>query len=168
MRKRSTAFGAGIGWIRAAIFAVLLASGSFAEPAAAGDFSGTVTGGTAEPPDAPGDPACDPEGSPQKGHADPVSPFTGKWFYRHLDLEVPGIFPIELVRRYDSQTTYQSPLGAGWAFPVEQSQEPMFRLLGTPAADKRHGLYDGGHVFPFSRMIKDTLDWLDKYLGAPR
>jgi dienelactone hydrolase len=55
-----------------------------------------------------------------------------------------------------------------FTFPVEQSQEPLFRLLGTPATDKRHGLYDGGHVFPFSRMIKDSLDWLDKYLGAPR
>ena len=35
-------------------------------------------------------------------------------------------------------------------------------------ADKRHGIYDGGHVFPFARIIKDTLDWLDKYLGVPK
>jgi dienelactone hydrolase len=55
-----------------------------------------------------------------------------------------------------------------FTFPVEQSQEPMFRLLGTPAADKHRDVYDGGHIFPFSRMIKDSLDWLDKYLGAPR
>jgi dienelactone hydrolase len=55
-----------------------------------------------------------------------------------------------------------------FTFPVEASQEPMFRLLGTPAADKQRGLYDGGHVFPFSRMIKDSLDWLDRYLGTPR
>ena len=41
-------------------------------------------------------------------------------------------------------------------------------LLGTPEADKAHKLYDGGHVFPFSRMIKDSLDWLDRYLGVPR
>jgi eukaryotic-like serine/threonine-protein kinase len=54
-----------------------------------------------------------------------------------------------------------------FTFPVETSQEPMFRLLGTPDADKKRGLYDGGHVFPFSRMIKDSLDWLDRYLGTP-
>ena len=52
--------------------------------------------------------------------------------------------------------------------PIETSQQPLYRLLGTPDADKAHKLYDGGHVFPFSRMIKDSLDWRDKYLGAPR
>ena len=55
-----------------------------------------------------------------------------------------------------------------FTFPIETSQQPLYRLLGTPEADKAHKLYDGGHVFPFSRMIKDSLDWLDKYLGAPR
>jgi eukaryotic-like serine/threonine-protein kinase len=55
-----------------------------------------------------------------------------------------------------------------FTFPVEQSQRPMFRLLGTPEPDKRHVIYDGGHVFPFARIQKDTLDWFDKYLGVPR
>ena len=55
-----------------------------------------------------------------------------------------------------------------FTFPVARSQEPMFRTLGTPAADKRHAIYEGGHVFPFARVIKDTLDWLDRYLGTPR
>ncbi len=54
-----------------------------------------------------------------------------------------------------------------FTFPVESSQEPLFRLLGTPPAEKQRGLYDGGHVFPFSRMIKDSLDWLDRHLGVP-
>ena len=53
-------------------------------------------------------------------------------------------------------------------FPVETSQDVMFRLLGAPAADKKHVIYEGGHVFPFARVIKDTLDWLDRYLGVPR
>lgn len=53
-------------------------------------------------------------------------------------------------------------------FPVNSSQLPMFRLLGTPEADKRHVLYEGGHVFPFARIMKDSLDWLDRYLGPPR
>lgn len=55
-----------------------------------------------------------------------------------------------------------------FTFPIQESQRPMFRLLGTPDADKRHVVYDGGHVFPFARIQKDTLDWLDKYLGASR
>jgi serine/threonine protein kinase/formylglycine-generating enzyme required for sulfatase activity/dienelactone hydrolase len=54
-----------------------------------------------------------------------------------------------------------------FAFPIRTSQEPMFRVLGTAASDKAHRLYPGGHIFPFSRMIKDSLDWLDRYLGTP-
>jgi serine/threonine protein kinase/formylglycine-generating enzyme required for sulfatase activity/dienelactone hydrolase len=53
-------------------------------------------------------------------------------------------------------------------FPVEQSQKPMFGLLGTPDADKRYVLFDGGHIFPFNRIQKDTLDWLDERLGVPQ
>jgi dienelactone hydrolase len=51
--------------------------------------------------------------------------------------------------------------------PVETSQLPLFRLLGTPEKDKRHILYDGGHEDFTSRMdfIKEALDWLDRYLG---
>jgi len=52
--------------------------------------------------------------------------------------------------------------------PIETSQLPMIRFLGPPDTDKRHVLYDGGHVFPFARVEKDTLDWLDRYLGAPK
>jgi dienelactone hydrolase len=55
-----------------------------------------------------------------------------------------------------------------FAYPIETSQQPMFRWLGAPAADKRHEVYEGGHVFPFARIIKDTLDWLDRYLGVPK
>jgi dienelactone hydrolase len=54
-----------------------------------------------------------------------------------------------------------------FTFPPATSQEPMFRLFGTPPDQKRRAMYEGGHVFPFSRLIKDTLDWLDAHLGAP-
>jgi len=50
-------------------------------------------------------------------------------------------------------------------FPPEISQEPMFQLLGTPAKDKRHMLYDTGHDIPQNEEIKETLNWLDRYLG---
>jgi dienelactone hydrolase/tRNA A-37 threonylcarbamoyl transferase component Bud32 len=51
-------------------------------------------------------------------------------------------------------------------FPVETSQLPMFRLLGTPPDRKRHVIYDGGHFVPRGLLISETLDWLDRYLGA--
>jgi pimeloyl-ACP methyl ester carboxylesterase len=53
--------------------------------------------------------------------------------------------------------------------PVEDAQLPMFRLLGTPQADKRHVIYEGfGHGVPRNERIAETLDWLDKYFGPPR
>jgi hypothetical protein len=55
-----------------------------------------------------------------------------------------------------------------FTFPIEDSQVPMFERLGTPAAEKRRVLFDGGHVFPFARVEKDTLEWLDKYFGMPK
>jgi eukaryotic-like serine/threonine-protein kinase len=50
-------------------------------------------------------------------------------------------------------------------YPVETSQEPMFRLLGTPKEQKRRVVYETGHNIPRNEMIKETLDWLDRYLG---
>ncbi len=50
-------------------------------------------------------------------------------------------------------------------FPVETSQLPMFRLLGTPPERKRHVIYDGGHFVPRTLLISEVLDWLDRYLG---
>jgi len=50
-------------------------------------------------------------------------------------------------------------------FPVDSSQEPMFRLLGAPAKDKRRVVFESGHVPPNELLIKEMLDWLDHYLG---
>ncbi len=49
--------------------------------------------------------------------------------------------------------------------PAETSSKPMFELLGTPAKDKRQVFYDTDHVPPLNEIIKETLAWLDKYLG---
>lgn len=54
-------------------------------------------------------------------------------------------------------------------FPLESSQRPLFRVLGTPANDKKHVLYEGGHgAFPRPEAVRECLDWLDKYLGSVR
>ena len=50
-------------------------------------------------------------------------------------------------------------------FPLETSQKPMFDLLGTPAEHKQWKLYDTDHIPPVNEMVKETLAWLDKYLG---
>jgi serine/threonine protein kinase/dienelactone hydrolase len=49
--------------------------------------------------------------------------------------------------------------------PFETCQQPFFNLLGTPTADKRHVLLESGHGLPFTPWFKETLDWLDHYLG---
>jgi tRNA A-37 threonylcarbamoyl transferase component Bud32/dienelactone hydrolase len=50
-------------------------------------------------------------------------------------------------------------------FPVETSQEPMFRLLGTPDDQKRHLVDEGGHYVARVLLVRETLDWFDRYLG---
>jgi serine/threonine protein kinase/formylglycine-generating enzyme required for sulfatase activity/dienelactone hydrolase len=50
-------------------------------------------------------------------------------------------------------------------FPYETSAKPMFDLLGTPKKDKVQKLYDTDHFIPHNEFIKETLAWLDKYLG---
>jgi hypothetical protein len=49
--------------------------------------------------------------------------------------------------------------------PLNSCQLPLFRLLATPSKDKRHALFDAGHLPDRNDIIKETLDWLDKYLG---
>ena len=55
-------------------------------------------------------------------------------------------------------------------FPPETSQDPLFRLLGTPNADKRHVMFDTPHDVRQRRddLIKEVLGWYDKYLGRVR
>jgi dienelactone hydrolase len=50
-------------------------------------------------------------------------------------------------------------------FPLETSQKPMFRLIGAPEKDKKIIFYEGGHLVPWSELMKESLSWFDKYLG---
>jgi formylglycine-generating enzyme required for sulfatase activity/dienelactone hydrolase len=47
----------------------------------------------------------------------------------------------------------------------ESLVRPFFELLGTPDEHKKLNLYPTDHSVPRADRIKDTLDWLDKYLG---
>jgi hypothetical protein len=52
-------------------------------------------------------------------------------------------------------------------FPLASGQEPLFRMLGTADADKRHVVFDTPHDVRLRRpdLIKEVLAWYDKYLG---
>jgi dipeptidyl aminopeptidase/acylaminoacyl peptidase len=52
-----------------------------------------------------------------------------------------------------------------FVFPRETSQEPFYRLLGTPREHKRLVVFDGGHSVPRHHLIRESLEWLDRYLG---
>jgi hypothetical protein len=44
---------------------------------------------------------------------------------------------------------------ARFFFPLETAQEPMFRLLGTPAKDKRHRVFESGHLpFQWAEVVE--------------
>ena len=52
-----------------------------------------------------------------------------------------------------------------FARPVETLQRPLFNLLGVPPDQKRLALIEGGHIPRLQDIIREILDWLDRYLG---
>jgi dienelactone hydrolase len=50
-------------------------------------------------------------------------------------------------------------------FPVESSQEPMFRLLGTPPEHKRLVVVESAHIPARERVVQESLSWYDRTLG---
>ena len=50
-------------------------------------------------------------------------------------------------------------------YDVETAIKPMFDLLGTPADHKRLIICETDHIPPRNEFIKETLAWLDRYLG---
>jgi formylglycine-generating enzyme required for sulfatase activity/cephalosporin-C deacetylase-like acetyl esterase len=50
-------------------------------------------------------------------------------------------------------------------FPLETNVRHMFDLLGTPEEHKVLKIYETDHYLPRNEVIKETLDWLDKYFG---
>ena len=51
--------------------------------------------------------------------------------------------------------------------PTATSQEPMFNLLGTPADRKHRIVYESSHGIPRNELIKEVVNWMEKYWGAP-
>ena len=65
-------------------------------------------------------------------------------------------------------------LNGRWDIDVPlEAQRRFYELLGTPADQKKHVLFEAGHgQLPQNQLVRATLDWYDKYLGptkpAPR
>jgi dienelactone hydrolase len=53
-------------------------------------------------------------------------------------------------------------------FPLETAQKPLFDLLGTAPADKKHHITPASHRVPRNELIRETLAWLDRHLGPVR
>jgi formylglycine-generating enzyme required for sulfatase activity/DNA-binding winged helix-turn-helix (wHTH) protein/dienelactone hydrolase len=77
----------------------------------------------------------------------------------------PEVHPLHFAPRSKTPTLMLNG-GVDFGFPLETSQIPMFRLLGASEENKQHVIFDSGHIPPRTEMIRETLDWLDKYLGS--
>jgi pimeloyl-ACP methyl ester carboxylesterase len=54
-----------------------------------------------------------------------------------------------------------------FTYPYETNQKLLFDALGTPPADKKLVVYEGGHRNPVTRpdLLGEILSWFDRYLG---
>jgi pimeloyl-ACP methyl ester carboxylesterase len=77
---------------------------------------------------------------------------------------LPEVDQINYVTRVE-QPTLMLNGELDFFFPEETSQKPMFELLGTPAEHKKRLVFPGGHSVPRTEMIRESLTWLDRYLG---
>lgn len=50
-------------------------------------------------------------------------------------------------------------------FPFEATVKTFYDLLGTPDSDKRLFISDTDHWIPKADIIRETLDWMDRYFG---
>ncbi len=79
----------------------------------------------------------------------------------------PEMHPVHFAPRSPVPTLMISGFD-DFILPYELAQKPFFDLLGAPDADKKLARLEGGHI-PRDRkaMIRETLDWLERYLGPP-
>jgi eukaryotic-like serine/threonine-protein kinase len=86
---------------------------------------------------------------------------SGGFFFQNAPPEVVAI-------NFASQDKIRTLMINGrydFIFPGDSSQKPLFNTLGAPAKDKRYTVLECGHVPPSDLLMKELLDWLDRYLG---
>jgi len=81
------------------------------------------------------------------------------------DIGRPEVHPINYISRMKTPTLMiNGKYDSGFSY--EAGIKPMFDLLGTPYEHKVLKLYETDHIPPKNEFIKETLAWLDKYLGS--
>lgn len=50
-------------------------------------------------------------------------------------------------------------------YPTDRSQQPFVDAFKLPADQKRYVVYDTGHNIPRPELVKESLDWFDRFLG---
>lgn len=115
------------GWMLQMAVAIFVAVAALAGvPVSAHDFGGTSTPNP--PPDNPPDDPCKykccdgPGGPPFTGPnvGKPVDLLSGAERFTVTDLTINSLFPIEVRRRYDSSSTFDTALGFGWSFAFDR------------------------------------------------
>ena len=48
-------------------------------------------------------------------------------------------------------------------FPLETSQKPLHHLLGAPEGQKKYVVYPGSHSVPRAELVRELLEWLDRW-----
>jgi len=81
-----------------------------------------------------------------------------------FDRQLPEADPINFLPRV-KQPALMLNGRYDFFYPVELCQEPFYELLGSGKNQKKHLIYDSGHMIPRYELIKAMLDWLDQYLG---
>jgi len=80
----------------------------------------------------------------------------------------PEVDPLHFAARATQPTLLLSGR-YDYNMPLEECQMPLLRMLGAPAKDKRIVLFETGHVvYPTPAMVKESLAWLNRYLGPVR
>jgi len=79
----------------------------------------------------------------------------------------PELDPINFVPRSTTPTLLVNGRD-DFLFPLETSVRPVLERLGVAEPDKKLVVLEGPHVPPRLLMIRQTLDWLDRYLGPVR
>jgi serine/threonine protein kinase/dienelactone hydrolase len=74
----------------------------------------------------------------------------------------PEVNPINYISRVKLPTLM---INGKYDMVFDSQIKPMYDLLGTPQKDKDLNLYESDHIPPQDKFIRDTLNWLDQYLG---
>ena len=96
--------------------------------------------------------------------------------FRAAVLNVPGLSPLAtqaVVDPFNFLPRVRLPVlmlsgEYDQVYPLETSARAFFDFLGTDEGDKKHFVAAGGHLIPQIDLTRETLNWLDRYLGEVR